>query len=185
MKLSKTTWLIIAAIVFLVALVGVGRSYLQLVSDRKQVEKQLGAAQTRLKGIKLDELSSNQTDLEKQLSQAESQLEVAKATLPKSLEDVAISSSLFDLAKAHGVEVARITFSGTANETVGGVVWSVTSLTVIFEGDAPHILGLAINMGERFETAIVNSEKIAIPGTDSSENASAEVQLSIYASQGD
>lgn len=184
MKVSKTTGLVIAAVVFVVALVGVGRVYLEQVSERKQVNEQLALAQTRLKGVQVEPSSSKRTELENQLSQAKSQFEAAKAKLPQSLEDLAISSTLFDLAKAYSVEVTEMTFSGTANEALEGVAWSVTSLTIRLEGDLPNLSGLVTRLNSRFATGVIKSVAITIPETDSKERASASIQLAIYTYQG-
>ncbi len=184
MKLSKRTGLVVAAVVLVIVLFGVGRAYFQQVGEQKQVKEQLALAQSRLSGVQLEELSSKKTELEKQLSRTTLELETAKATLPQSLEDLDVSTTLFDLAKAYSVEVTGITFSSTANETLEGVIWSVTSLTIRLEGDAPNLVGLITKLNSRFATGVIKAIAITIPQMNSEERASADIRLAIYTYQG-
>ena len=183
MKLSKKTWLVTAIGIFVVTFIGLGTVRYQQVHEQNQLNEQLALAQSR--GIQLEQFSSRQAELGRQLSQAKSQFEAVKAILSQPVGSITASSSLFDIAQAHGVEVTKMTSSGPVTESLEGVTCSVISLTAKVEGDVPNLVSFVVKLNSHFATGVVRSIKITIPDTNSEQKASADIQLAVYTHQGD
>ncbi len=197
MKLSKRFFLIIGIGIFIIALAGLGVVCFQRVSEKNQLNEQLASVQLRLSTVQLEQLSSQQAELEEQLSQATSQFEAVKAMLSQPVGSIGDTSILFAIAEACGVEVTEMTSSSPATESLEGVTCSVISLTAKVEGKVPNLVGFITRLNSYFTTGVVRSVTITVLEaassdntstvleTTSSDNASANIQLAIYTHQGD
>ena len=184
MKLSKITWLVIAIGIFVIALIALGMVRFQQVDQQNQLNEELALTQSNLERIPLEQLSSQQAELEKQLSQTESQFEAVKPILSQPMGSIAASSILFDIAKAYGLEVTKITSSSPATESLEGVNCSVISLTAKVEGDVPKLISFVTKLNSHFTTGVVRSVTITIPKTTNGEKPSANIELTVYTYQG-
>ncbi len=185
MKLSKRSWLVIAAGVFIIALASLGLLRSQQVQEQNELNEQLASVRLRLSGVQLEQLSSRQAELEEQLSQATPQFEVVKAILSQPVGSFAVSSTLFDTAEAHGVEVTEMTSPSLATESLEGVACLVISFTARVEGDVPNLVSFVTNLNEQLATGVVKSTTITIPEMNSEEKASAVIELVVYSYRGD
>jgi hypothetical protein len=184
LKLNRTSLLVLTAGVFIIALAGLGLVRSQQVSEQSQLNLELELIQSRLESIQPGQLSSKQEELESQLSQATSQFEAVTAILSQPAGSVTASSILFDVAKAHGLEVTEVTSPGPTSDSLEGVACSVTSLTARVEGDVPNLVSFITKLNSHFTTGVVKSITITIPETISGEKASADIQLVVYTHQG-
>ena len=184
MRLRKRTWLVIAIGVFVIALISLGMLRYQQVGEQNQLNKQLALIQSRLGEVKLEELSSRQAELEEQLRQATSQFEAVKTVLSQPVGSITATSTLFDIARAHGLEVTEVTSPGPTSGSLEGITCSVLSLTVKVKGDVPNLISFVTKLNSHFTTGVVKSIIITIPETTSGEKASAEIQLVVYTYQG-
>jgi len=185
LKLRKTSLLIITIGIFVIALASLGVVFFQQVNERNQLNEQLALVQLRLSGIQLEQLSSQQTELEKQLEQTTSQYEAVKAILSQPIGSVTVSSVLFDVAEAYGLEVTQMSSPGLAIENLEGITCSVVTLSATVEGDVPNLVGFVTKLNSHLATGIVKSVTITVPGTANGEKASANIQIVVYTYGGD
>ena len=185
MKLSKTSWLLLTIGIFTMTLASLGAVRYQQVNQQNQLNEQLTLSEAKLVGFQLEQLSSQKGELEKQLSQATSQLETSKAMLSQSIGSVATSGILFDTAEAYGVEVIELSSAGLVSEELEGVPCSVLSLTAVVEGDISDLIDFITELNDDFTTGVVQSVEISIPETIGGEESSANIHLVIYTYQGD
>ena len=105
MKFTKTSWIILSVGIFVIAFSSLGVARFQQVGEQNQLYDELSIAELSLNKFQLDDLSSQQEELEKQLSQTISQLETTKTKLTQPTESIAASDALFDIAKSCDVEI--------------------------------------------------------------------------------
>ena len=184
MKLSKTIWLVIAIGIFVVVGIGLGMVRSQQVDEQSELNEKLALVKSNLERVQPEKLPSQQAELEEQLSRATSQFEAVKAILSEPVGSITATSILFDIVKAHGLEVTEMSSSGPATESLEGVTCSVISLTAKVEGDVSSLVGFITKLNSYLTTGVVKSITITIPETTSSENASADIQLVVYIYQG-
>jgi len=157
----------------------------QRVSEQNQLKEQLTLARSRLRAVQLETLSTQQAELETQLSQATSQFEAVRSMLAQPAGgSVGASTILFDLARAHNLEVTKIASPGPTSDTLEGLTCSVTSLTARVEGDVPNLVSFILKLNTHLTTGVIRSITITIPEAASGEKASADIQLVVYTSQG-
>ncbi len=183
-KLTRTTLLLIVAGVCFIASVALSLVCSQQVQQQSQLKAKLVLDQSNLKGIRLEQLSSQQAELEKQLSQATSQFGAVNATLSRSIGSTNASNTFFDVAKANGLEVTEITSPGSANDTLGKVTCSSILLKAKVDGNIANLVSFVTKLTSSFVTD-VKSVTITTSGTPIGENATADIQLVIYSYRGD
>ncbi len=185
MKLSKKSWLILIVGIAIAIFAGLWLARGQQVDEQEQLREELSIVVMRLNGLQGEEISAQQAQLERQLSQTISQLETAKAVLSQSTGSITVSGTLFDIAEATGVEITEISSSGLSSDSLEGITCSVLPLTITVEGDVADIISFVGSLNHDFKTGIVKSVEISIPETTSEETVSANIQLRIYTYQGD
>jgi len=189
MKLSKTSYLVIVLAIVAGIFIRLWMMRGEQVQEQERLYEELSIAVTRLNNItKSDELLSRQGELERQISLTLSQLEAAKAALSQSAGSIAVSGTLFDVARTTGVEITNISSSYHSVGDWEGVAFSVLPLTVTVEGDIPGILSFIKSLDDALSTAVIRSAVITIPeetGEETEEKPSANIQLSIYTYRGE
>jgi len=184
MRLTKTSWLVIIIGVFIIMFAGLGAVRYQQVRQQNQLTEELASAQSKLKGIQLEQLSNRQEELEQQLSQTISQSEATKSALSQPIQSITISDTLFDIAEANSVNVMEVSTSGLASEELAGITYSVLPLTARVEGELTNLASFITQLNGEFETGVIKSVEINVPEA-TSRNTIANIQMVIYAYQGD
>lgn len=185
MKLSKTSWALLIIGILTIACVSLGVARSQQLNERKQLNKELSVAELRLNKLQLEELSSRQEQLGKQLSQTTSQLNTVKAKLTQPIESIAASDTLFNTAELCGVEITEISSPGSASNNLEGLACSAIPLTVSVDGDIPNLISFIIKLHDDFTTGVVKSVDISVSENVTKKRSSANIQLVIYTYQGE
>jgi type II secretory pathway pseudopilin PulG len=194
MKLSKTTWIVLAIGIFLVLYAALGSAYLQQGQEQNQLDQELSQLQLSLKGFSSAQLSSQHEELENRLTQAESQLRTAKTNLRRSIESIGVTDTLFNVAKTCDVEITEISASAPTEKELEGIICSVLSLEATAEGDVPDLINFVIEVSRQFPSGVAESVQIDVPEVTEEEEVeeeveeekpSAKITLSIYTYTGD
>ena len=185
MKLSKTSWLILTVGIIIIVFASLGNIRLQQIHERNQLDEELSLAEWRLNEFQLEQLSSKQEELEKQLGQTISELETAKAVLSQPIGGIAANDILLSIAEACSVKVIEISSSGRTNGDLEGVTCLVLPLTARVEGDVSSLISFIIRLNGDFMSGVVKSVDISVSNNHGDERSSANIQLLIYTYQGD
>ncbi len=180
MKLSKKSWLTLSVVILIIAFASLGIARSQQVQEQKRLSEELSLVGLRLNGLRFEQLSSRQKELEEQLSQAMPQLETDNETSPQPIRSIAINDSLLDIAETSGVEIIEISSSGPVSGDLEGIACRVLTLTVRVEGDAANLINFTIDLTDELTNGVVKSVEINIPKDASKAKASANVNLAIY-----
>lgn len=183
MKISKTSLLLIAIGVFIIALIGLGVFRSQQVRQQNQLSERLVSAEFKLNEFQTEELNYQIEELERELSQIQAQAETAKTTLSQAVDSIATSAILFDIAEANGVQLTEIGSSGLTSVELNGVPCLVLPLTLKVVGDVTSLVSFITQLNSDLTTGIVNSVEMNIPETIG-EEASAIIQMNTYAYRG-
>ncbi|GEM_PF-4068086 len=173
LKVSKKACLIVGIGVFLVAIGILGLSGFQKADEKSQLEKQLAASQTRLQGVKLDSLSSQPAELEKQQNQLMPELALVKAELSHPVSSTNETVSVFDAAKANDLVVTEIATSRPANENVKGVTLSAIMMTAKVEGKLSKMVDFIATLNNHLKASVIKSVEIEVPEVSNADNTTA------------
>ena len=185
MKISKTSWLLLAVGISIITLAGLGVTRARQLHEQDRVNEELSLVRQRLNGFQLEELRFQQEELEKQISQTISQLEADKTTLSRPIGSIVASDILFDIAETCGVEVTEISSSGLITDDLEGIACSVLTLTAHIEGDVPNLVDFITKVNGDFMTGTVKSVDMNVSENTTEERPSANIRLHIYTYQGD
>jgi len=185
MKLSKTSWWVLSVGIFVIFFAGLGLFRFQQIQQQNQLLREITIAENRLNGFQPEQLSAQKAELERQLGQVTSQFEAVKAIFSQPVKSVVASSILFDIAEAHNLEVTEISSLGLNNDSLYGIDCSVTSLTAKVEGDVTDLVSFIIDLNGQLVTDTIRSITITFPEIDSGEKASVDINMVIYAYQGE
>ena len=84
LKISKTSWLIIAAGIFIVIIAGLFLTRSQQIQEQDRLDDELGIAEMRLDKLQIKKLQQQEEELQRQLDESKVQLLVSRQ--PGSLE---------------------------------------------------------------------------------------------------
>ncbi len=180
LKLTRTSLLLIVAGVCFVASVALSFVCSQQVQQQSQLKEKLTSAQSNLKGVRLEQLTTQQAELEKQLSQATSQFEAARAIFSELAGNTTAISIFFKVAKDNGMEVTEIKSPGPAEDTLGGATCSVILLNAKVEGNLPNLVSFITNLKSSLVNGVIKSVTITMAEATNGDNASANIQMVIY-----
>jgi hypothetical protein len=179
MRISKRVGLIIGAVILVVILVILFSTYSRQAGERNDLNARLSAAQTLV-----PILTTQKTDLENQLAQAQSSLDANKAKFEseetiKYGESIVYGKYLFEIAGKCNVDLNFLTFPKPTAITIGAVTYSVVSLSLPVSGELDNIFDFIEVLGtdERFTSAEVTAVNINVAG-------SATINLNIYGYKG-
>jgi len=188
MKLGKTSWLILAIGIFVVALASLGIAYGGQIKGQDQLNQELSQTQLILAKYSPEELSFQQRELENQLAQLESENIDIKARLSQSIESIKVADALFKVAEANDVEITEANLESPTNIGMEGITFRALPIMLTVEGEVPDLILFAFGLNQEFPSGVVKSLKISIPEVtegEETEKPSANIQLFIYTYEGD
>jgi len=99
LKLSKTSWLILSAGIFLVVVAGLGLTRSQQLQEQGQLGEELSIAEMRLSNFQVSELRQQQEELQRHLDENIVQLTAAKDILSQTVESISVTDEFFQIAQ--------------------------------------------------------------------------------------
>ena len=180
MKLSKKSWLILTIVILIIASASLGVAHSQQVHEQRRLSEELSLAGSRLNRFQFEQLSSQQKELEEQLSQIVSQSETSDAASPQPIRSIAINDSLLNIAKARDVKIIDISTSGAVSGDLEGIPCRILTLTTRVEGDTPNLIRFTTDLIDNLTNSVIKSVEINIPRDTSKAKSSANIKLAIY-----
>lgn len=180
-KLSKTSWVILSAGVFVVVLAGLGLTHSQQVQERTQLEDELMVTQMRLDKLDVSGLEKQHNDLQTQLEEKLAQLNDVKYVLRQPIESIDVTDEFFVVAAQENVEVVNLTSTSLTKEKFSGVSCTAISLMSTVTGELDDIIDFIISLNNDYTTGYIRSAQVII----SEDIVSTNINMVIYSYQGD
>jgi hypothetical protein len=172
MRITSRVGLIVIAVVIVAALVGLYLGvYLPQAAERSDLTQRRDTAQVRQ-----SQLADTKTNLEGQLTSAQSALGDKQALFPQSIESIEYGEYIFGLVDECNLQLASLSFPRPAARTVGSVTYSVVSLTLPVSGTLENIFKFIdlIRTDPNFASTDVKSVNLNVGG------GSATIAVDIY-----
>lgn len=185
MKLSKISWLILAAGVFVVVFASLGITRSQQFRELDRLDDELAIAEMRLSKVQVKDLNYQQEELQKRLDERIIQLITAKDTLRQTIGSIDVTDEFFEIARSCNVEVISLSSSGIGSDKLESIACSVITLTAEVTGDTSNLIDFVIRLNNDFTTGIVKSAAISVSETDDESGSSASIRMVVYAYEGD
>jgi hypothetical protein len=182
LRLSKTSWLILSAGVFIVILVGLGLTRSQQIQEESQLNEELSVTENRLDNLEVTNLQRQQEELQQRLEETMMELEDANYWLQYPIKSVDVDDKIFSIAEYSNVEIMNISTTTISNANLGGIgVLSISVMTSV-RGETADIINFVINLNSGLPTGIVQTVGISIPeeNEESEDLPSGTFSLVIY-----
>jgi len=183
LKLSKASWLILAAGVFVVVLAGLGITRSQQIQEQDKLDQDLGISHKSLDNIQVTDLKARLDELQQKTDEEQLQLDEARSRLDKTVVSVDVTDEFFSIADYCGVLVMTMSTSPISNNKYEGIGLQMTSLSATAKGDLENVIQFVISLNNDFTTGLVRSFQIEIP-QDAENVPTVNVQMVIYSYEG-
>ena len=189
LKLSKTSWLILSAGVFLVVLAGLGLTRSQQLESLDVSTEELGMATQRLGNLDTSDLKRRIEALNESIAVGQAQLDDAITRLDKSVISADVAEDFYEIAFSSNVIVQNFSSTGIASDELEGIPVSQTAVTASVSGTLGDVISFIINLNTSFRTGYIDSAGLGItlpvdPDKDLEAETSASIRMIIYSYEG-
>jgi hypothetical protein len=184
-KISKTSWLIMAAGVFVLVLAGLGVTRSGQVKEQNSLTIDLAMSKTRLDKTDTSQLQVQDKELRQQLADYTPRLDMIKKLLRQPISSVAVTDKLFAIAANNSVNVTLMGTTAIARDNYGGIEFSVISVSAAAEGTLDNIIGFIESLNNEFATGYVQSCRFKVAGDNDAGLSNASIDLLVYSYEGD
>jgi hypothetical protein len=184
LKLTKTSWLLLGAGIFIVVAASLGLSHSRQIKEQSQLEEELSVAQMRLDKLQVKELRVQQEELQSQLDESTVQLLAARSSLRRPIESANLTDEFFAIAQSCNVIVDSISSSGIKEEKLDNISCSAISLDAAVTGEVPDLINMVVQLNDYFITGVVKSAQISIPEAGYEKQPSARIAMVIRTYEG-
>ena len=190
LKLSKTSWLILSAGIFVVILAGLGVTRSQQLKEQSVLEEELTLSSMKMDTIQVAHLRPQLDELLQRIDESETQLEEVKDRLRQTVVSPDVIEKYFAIAEYCDVEIQNLSNSVILNNDLAGITCSQTNISASVTGDVENLVDFLIAMNEGYTTGYVQSAHITIAEEteETSElepESSATFQVIIYSYEGE
>ena len=189
LKLSKISWLILSAGLFLVVLVSLGVTRSGQLSEQNRLENELSISTARVEKIEVTDMRPQLDELLRRVGDAESQRNEAAARLDQMIESVDVTDKFFAIAGHNNVQIGTISNSQLSSQSISGVNCVTISIGASISGDISDVIDFIISLNDGYTTGYVKSAQIST-NVESSDNstttapATATIQMIVYSYKG-
>ena len=191
MKFNKRSLLLIATAFVLVAAIvlhstgviaRVGGKLLDISrQQQKELNEKLLSAQSQVRAIQLEPLSSRKVELEQQLIQTTKQLDEVQTILSQPVNKTYTYDNVSSTAKSYNLELTKLALSGPNDAFLQDMPASAVVLTATVEGDLANLVGFITKLNT-FTNGAIESTVISNPET-AGKKPSADIKLTLYTLQ--
>jgi hypothetical protein len=202
LKLSKASWLILSAGVFLVVLAGLGLTRSQQMKEQSKLGDELSQYEKRLATMQTTQLTQQLENLSGKIDESQSLLKNAKARLDQTVISVDVADEFFKVAAYCSVNITNLSTTLIAQTNYAGIPISTISLSATVVGEKKNIINFIDTVNNDYITGNINSAAITfqrLPGAQPPEEdtpptgegdtlesglAQASVNMLIYSCEG-
>lgn len=184
LKLSKTSWLILSAGVFVVVLAGLGLTRSQQLKEQTELDEALAITNARLSKLELTGLQQEQAELQQRLDEGKSELEEVKNRLRQTVESVEVTDEFFQIAEYSNVDIISYSNSMMSAGSLGSVGCMTTMINASIEGYTSDLIDFVINLNQGFTTGIVRNVSISIPDEEDENKSTSSISVTVYSYEG-
>ena len=185
MHTKKTRWPVVVVGVVLAAILGsLGTVQAQQMSEKTRLGEEIALAEQALNGAQQKQADSEE-DMATMLSETSLDLSNARTQLSRHTDSIIANETLFNLARACGVEVTEITVSPVSDEDLAEVTCSGLPVQVTVEGDTPALIDFIMTLNTTVPNGLVRSAKVTVPAVLVEQSPRADVRLLIFSYEGE
>ena len=184
MKLSKTSWIIISAGLFVVILAGLGLTHSQQAGEKTKLDEDLSIAEMRLEKVQYMGMQQDLNELQEKLNENMIRLNEDKDRLRQSVESIDVIDEFFLIASYCDIVVMNISSTKLSEDALKEIPCSVITLNAAVTGRLMDLIHFVISLNNDFSVGVVESAQITIPASSENATSTANTRMVIYAYEG-
>jgi len=177
MKISKTSWLILSAGVFIIVLAGLGLTRSSQVSQYEALSENLSVSSARLNNLQVGKVQAEIDQYQEQLKDITAKVEAIKETLKQTVISVDVADKFYEIAASCRVTVVNLTTTTISEEPYASIACESIALSGVVRGERPDIVAFIIALNENYPTGFVRTAQALFTIDDTS---TVSVQMSVY-----
>jgi hypothetical protein len=181
MKISKASWMILGAGVFIIALSGLGVTRYGQVQEQKKITSTLAINTARLNKLQVTTAQTQIIELEELVKDVQKQTEEIKARLIQSIISVDVADKFYEIAGFYGITVTSIGTSTLSKQPFADIPCEVISLNASVLGTMEDVISFVKGLNDNFTTGFIRSAQFDVQ--DPLESV-ASIQMIVYSYRG-
>jgi Tfp pilus assembly protein PilO len=162
LKLSKTSWIFLAAGIFLIVGFSLVMARSQQTEQQNTLQEDLRKANLNLSQIKLDDLTAQKDDLTLKIDEYDTMTAETKAILTSSKDSIDTTNAILEEAQTRGVYIKDLSSPGTATEMLDGNSCEILQLNIIVTGNIQNMADFVRGLSKTFPTSVIKSMQMKI-----------------------
>jgi hypothetical protein len=162
MKISKASWMILGAGVFIISLTGLGVARYGQVQEQKKLTTDLALSTTRLNKLQVTSAQPQIEELQLEVEDVKKQIEEIKARLLQSVISVDVADKFYEIAGFYDVIVTSIGTSAMSEQPFTDIMCDVISLGASVSGTMENIVDFVKGLNDNFSTGFIRSAQLDV-----------------------
>jgi hypothetical protein len=181
MKISKASWMILSAGVFIIILAGLGMTRSGQIKEFDVLSANVTFNSARLNNLQVGQLQTEINEYQEQLKDSQGQVAEVRDKLKQTVISVDVADKFYEVAAFCGVVVNTLSTSAVVQQPYAKIDCEATSVNSVVSGDQEDIVKFVLALNDNFSTGFVRSAQISF-STEGLSNVS--IQMIVYSRKG-
>ncbi len=181
MKISKASWMILGAGVFIIVLAGLGLTRSGQIKAFDDLSANLSVSGARLNNLQTGQLQTEIDEYEEQLKDTLEQVNEVKEKLKQTVISFDVADKYYEIAAFCDVIVTNLSTTTISEQPYAGINCETVSLSSQVTGTPEDIIKFIIALNDTFVTGFIRAAQLTFNGDD---GCTVTLQMSIYTTKG-
>jgi hypothetical protein len=181
MKISKASWLILAAGIFIIILAGLGVTRSGQIKQFDTLSENLSITTARLNNLQVGSLQTEINEYQEQVKDTLSQVAEVSDKLKQTVISVDVADKFYEIAEYCGVIVTNMGTTPVSDQKYAKIDCMTTSVNAQISGTPEGIVKFVIAINDNFSTGFVRAAQLHFMPDDIS---TVSLQMIVYTQKG-
>jgi hypothetical protein len=177
MKISKASWMILGAGIFIIVLAGLGVTRSGQITQLDTISENLSVNAARLNNLKVDSLQIEIDEYREQLKDTLDQVNEVKDKLKQTIISVDVADKFYDIAAFCEVIVLNLSTTQISEEPYASIGCDTIAASGKISGTRENVIKFIIALNDNYPTGFVRAAQVLF---DDGEACTVTVQMSVY-----
>jgi hypothetical protein len=160
MKISKASWMILGAGIFIIVLAGLGLTRSGQITQYEALSENLSVNTARLNNFKADRLQTQVEEYQQQLNDTLDQVNEVKDKLKQTVISVDVADKFYDIASFCEVTVVNLSTTKISVEPYASIDCDAIMVSGQIRGTRENVIKLIIALNDNYPTGFVRTAQV-------------------------
>jgi len=177
MKISKASWMILGAGIFIIVLAGLGVTRSGQITQLDSLSENLSVNAARLNNFKVGQQQAEVDEYQQQLKDVLDQVNEVKDKLKQTVISVDVADKFYDIATFSNVIVVNLNTTKISEEPYASIDCDTIAVSGQVSGTRGDIIKFIIALNDNFTTGFVQAAQVV---SSDNKTSSVNLQMSVY-----